>query len=264
MGERMSSPFPGMDPFIEDRLVWSDFHSDLAGEIRAQLNRRIRPRYFAALLPYVTYEVIGISATKPHGVRPDVGVLRSASDGSSPAVTLVADPPQAVSMTEIELPLEVMSIEVRQVGTARLVTAIEILAPLNKKRNHEARSDYLRKRRELLRSQTHFMEIDLLRGGERTPLDPPVAPASYYVSLSRVEARPRLDVWTMHLDSRLPRVPIPLADPDPDVIVDLGEVVSTVYERGGYDARIDYSQPVPPPVLTDGESAAVRKILFKP
>ncbi len=224
------------------------------------LNRKIRPNYFAALTPYVTYEVIEISTSKLYGVRPDVGIVRTGSGLLPTSATAVMDPPLAESSTELEMPLELMSIEVRQVGTDRLVTAIEILSPVNKQRNHEARIDYLRKRRDLIRSQTHFIEIDLLRGGERTPLDPPVASAPYYVSLSRVDDRPRLPVWPIQLSDRLPRFPVPLADRDPDVIVDLQEVVNSVYERGGYDARIDFP-PVPPPALSESNSRIVNKIL---
>ena len=40
----MSSPFSGMDPYIEDPEVWGDFHSDLAAEIRTELNRQLQPR----------------------------------------------------------------------------------------------------------------------------------------------------------------------------------------------------------------------------
>ena len=29
----MTSPFPGMDPYIEDHGLWPDFHSKLIGEI---------------------------------------------------------------------------------------------------------------------------------------------------------------------------------------------------------------------------------------
>ncbi len=180
----MKSPFPGMDPYIEDRLIWSDFHSGLADELRASLNRKIRPGYFATLTPYVTYEAIEISTSKAYGIRPDVGVLHTGSGSlaMSGTANAIMDPPQAESTTTLEMPLELMSVEIRQVGTDRLVTAIEILSPVNKQRNHEARIEYLRKRRELLRSQAHFMEIDLLRVGERTPLDRPVPDAPYYVS----------------------------------------------------------------------------------
>ena len=257
----MNSPFPGMDPYIEDRLIWSDFHSDLAGEIRARLNAKIRPAYVAVLTPYVTYEVIEISSSRLQSIRPDIGVLKSDPFAPAGSATMSLDPPHAESSTELEMPLELMSIEIRQVGTDRLITAIEILSPVNKQRNHEARIDYLRKRRELLRSQAHFIEIDLLRGGERTPVDTPVPDAPYYVSLSRVQRRPKLEVWTIHFDSRLPRIPVPLAEGDRDVGVDLGEVVASVYERGGYDARIDYQLRVPPPALTAEQAKVIKKIL---
>jgi hypothetical protein len=55
--------------------------------------------------------------------------------------------------------------------------------------------------------------------------------------------------------------PVPLADRDPDVVVDLGEIVASVYERGGYDARIDYAQPVPPPPLSAAQAAYVEALL---
>jgi hypothetical protein len=33
----MTSPFPGMAPYIEEPEVWSDFHGGLAGEMRASV-----------------------------------------------------------------------------------------------------------------------------------------------------------------------------------------------------------------------------------
>ena len=53
----MPSPFPSMDPFIESRRIWSDFHLDLAAEIRAHLNAQIQPVYYATAVTYVTYDV---------------------------------------------------------------------------------------------------------------------------------------------------------------------------------------------------------------
>ena len=50
---------------------------------------------------------------------------------------------------------------------------------------------------------------------------------------------------------------------DPDVIVDMQEVVASVYERGGYDARIDYAAPVPPPKLSKVEAEVVARVLKK-
>src|SRR5437870_13636944 len=67
----------------------------------------------------------------------------------------------------------------------QLVTVIEVLSPVNKRPSHEAYLAYQRKRRDILRSEVHLLEIDLLRGGERPPLERPVPPAAYYVVLSR-------------------------------------------------------------------------------
>src|SRR5215467_11302534 len=69
---QMSSPFPGMDPYIEDPEVWSDFHGGLADEMRAQLNSVLQPRYVARLTPRVTYDIIEVAERR--NVRPDVGI----------------------------------------------------------------------------------------------------------------------------------------------------------------------------------------------
>ena len=68
----MPSPFPGMAPYIEAPDIWSDFHGDLAAEMRAELNRALQPRYVARLTPHVTYDIVEIAAR--HDIRPDIGV----------------------------------------------------------------------------------------------------------------------------------------------------------------------------------------------
>src|SRR5712691_5875966 len=163
---QMPSPLPGMDPYIEAPDIWSDFHGDVAAEMRAELNRVLQPRYVARLTPHVTYEM--------------------------------------------DVPLRLYTVEVRETDTMRLVTAIEILSPVNKRPSHEAYHDYRRKRRALLRSTTHLLEIDLLRGGERPRLVHPVPCAPYYVALSRVDRRPYVEVWPIQLWEKLPVLPVPL------------------------------------------------------
>jgi hypothetical protein len=73
------------------------------------------------------------------------------------------DPPLARSTVPLEVPLRLANVEVREAGTDTLVTAIEILSPMNKRPGRE-RQKYLRKRRELLRSEVHVIELDLWRG----------------------------------------------------------------------------------------------------
>jgi hypothetical protein len=165
------------------------------------------------------------------------------------------------SEVSLEMPLRLVSVEIRQTDTLELVTAIEVLSPVNKRPGHEAYSEYLRKRRELLRSAAHLLEIDLLRGGQRPPLETDVPEAPYYVTLSREERRPTVEVWPIQLGEELPVIPVPLLAPDPDAPLDLSAAVAAVYERGGYADLIDYSQSPPPPKMETADSDLVDEVL---
>ena len=161
----------------------------------------------------------------------------------------------------MELPLRLFTVEVLRAGELELVTAIEILSPVNKQRRHEARAEYLRKRRELLRSAAHLIEIDLLRAGLRPPLDAPVPPAPYYITLSREERRPCVDVWPIQLADTLPTIPVPLAEPDPDVLLDLSAAVAAVYRarRLRHADRL-FAAPAPASPLRSGVRMAGRAV----
>src|SRR5262245_34325750 len=41
----MPSPFPGMDPYLEEPGLWPDVHHGLISEMQAVLNRLLRPKY---------------------------------------------------------------------------------------------------------------------------------------------------------------------------------------------------------------------------
>lgn len=255
----MPSPFPGMDPYIEGAAVWPDFHNNLATEIQAQLNRLIQPRYYAALTPFVSYELLGIG--QPRRRLPDVGIIEAQPGWrESAAAPMIAEPP-VESQVLVETPVRLYRVQVFLTESQELVTAIEILSPANKRRTSEGRDEYFHKRREILASAAHLLEIDLLRGGERPPLERPVPVAPYYVVLSRAERRPTVAVWPIQLEDRLPILPVPLVQPDPDVPLDLGVALASIYERGAYALRLDYSQSPPPPPLSDADTAWVDKLL---
>jgi hypothetical protein len=114
-----------MDPYIESPALWSDFHNDLASEIRAQLNRCIQPRYFARLTPYVTYEVVEIGQVQ--GVRPDVGVRHLQPLSGEPQASVATMVPAPVeSLVALEIPLRLHRVEIRTTAAQQLVTVIEI------------------------------------------------------------------------------------------------------------------------------------------
>jgi len=242
-----------MDPYIESPELWADFHGNLAPEIQGRLNPLIQPKYVARLTPYVTYEVVEIGETRR--IRPDLGVWHvPALPGGAQAGAAVITPPKAESRVPLEIPLTLNRVQIRTTADQVLVPVIEILSPLNKRPTHEAFAEYRPKRRDLLRSAVHLVEIDLLREGERPPLDAPIPAAPYYVLLSRADMRPKVEVWPIQFAEPLPVVPVPLLEPDPDVPLDLGGAVQAVYERGGYASQIDYRRPPPAPPLAPGEA----------
>ena len=101
--------------------------------------------------------------------------------------------------------------------------------------------EYRKKRQKLLSGTAHFMEIDLLRVGERFPVAGPLPSVPYFVFLSRANRRPRVEVWPIPLDQPLPGVPVPLLPGDSDVALDLQRAYQTVYELFGYDQAADHS-----------------------
>ena len=188
----MASPFPGMDPYLEGD-DWTSFLTYLATEIARQLTPLLRPRYVA--LPEKRFDVVEEGSLAIESMDPDVGVAGAASAAGESAAPMVAAPYLLRTVMEERAPHT--WIEIRDRAERRLVTTIEILSPWNKRGS--GRDEYLDKRRKLRHSASHLVEIDLLRGGRRLPMRDPLPPASYYVFVSRAEARPVVEVWPVAL-----------------------------------------------------------------
>ena len=68
-------------------------------------------------------------------------------------------------------------------------------------------------------------------------------------------------VWPIQLDDPLPVVHVPLRQPDPDVPLDLGSAVATVYDLGAYDVQLDYDKDPPMPKLSREQATWVKQLL---
>lgn len=246
----MEPPFPGMDPYLETPSLWPDVHAALALALRSQLQRQISPRYAAVLVPYTAFETIDVTTTR--AVVPDIGVVER-DQTPQPTAGVAIAPAPLTGLTTLDLPTRYSRIEIRTLSDETLVTAIEILSPVNKRAGADGAEAYDRKRRELLRSEAHLLEIDLLRAGRRPSLATPLPPDPYFVFLSRVERRPQIDIWPLNLPDPIPLLPVPLRTPDGDVPIDLGRALHEIYRDARYDLRIDYRQNPPAPELPPDE-----------
>lgn len=258
----MASPFPGMDPYLEDRSRWSGFHHSLAEEIKGALNAQIGPKYYAEVEIHTVFEEITVASSKT--IYPDVGVFEpNVSSPTSSSATVTASSAGATTNAVIApAPVQrlisakqnkLRSVRVYVTETDELVTSIELLSPYNKR--GKGLTEYRRKRSKLLNSLIHLVEIDLLRGGKRPGrevLNPPLENADYVLLVNRSQEgdNPRLsEIWPVALNEPLPLLPIPLSAPDTDAVLDLKAAIDALYTRSGYAWRIDYQQPVPPPKL---------------
>jgi hypothetical protein len=202
----MPSPFPGMDPYLDDPTIWPDSHNSLASRIRDALNASLPESYYAQL-----------------EVRSEIGLC---------SVEILLD----------DEPVALCSVDVRDARTHQVVTLIEILSPSNKRPGAD-RDNFLQKRAEILQSDASLVEIDLLRTGTRLWTHPEVTrrlgaltPApDYLVLVNRAWTRGpdfRLQAFPVSLIDALPVVPVPLRKDEEEIRLDLQYVFQQVYDSG--------------------------------
>jgi hypothetical protein len=246
----MPSPFPGMDPYLEDPGLWPDVHHRIISIASDYIAERVAPKYYVSI-----EERVYISGQDDPGrsvMIPDVRIAarpgwedRPFEPGGGTAVG-VAEPIVVTTLFEDEIyesRVEIVDRERRQV-----VAVIEVLSPANKVLGSRGRVSFEEKREEVMHSPSHFVEIDLLRGGEGVRTRETLPPCEYLVHLSRNSKRPKALAWPIRLSQRLPVIPIPLNAGDPDARLDLQAVLTTAYDRAHYDDSINYTREPNPPL----------------
>ena len=257
----MPSPFPGMDPYLEHPEIWPGVHLLLVAALAESLSPQLRPKY-AVSVEVRMYETSGAQSLLV-GI-PDVSIQRSDRDTDGQAVPVaVSTPPSQPLKVTLPIPetLRQGYLEIREVATKAVITAIEILSPVNK-RPGKGRQTYERKRECVLRSATHLVEIDLLRSWK--PMLPLATQnASHYrILVSRGNHRPSADLYTFNLQDAIPSFTLPLQRGDLEPNIDLQVLLNNIYDRAAYDLKVDY-QTVPMPTLSETDSTWANALLSK-
>src|SRR4051794_21166385 len=131
-GLLMPSPFPGMDPYLEQ--FWGDIHArliiygcdQLQGHLPQNLRARVQERVF-----------VDAPETGERDVYPDLRVVergRGQTTITTPRGEVAVAQPLILHLTTIE-PVTETFIEIIDIGSGRrVVTVIEVLSPANKRR----------------------------------------------------------------------------------------------------------------------------------
>ena len=162
----MKSPFPGMDPYLENSELWPAVHNRLIVAIADELVEHLSEKYRVEIEKRTYFGdedgvLVGI---------PDVAVATRKTAQVTDTGAVLALPVEPEQVT-VPMTAEVNEryLEIREVATGRVVTVIELLSPKNK-RSGEGRVAYERKRNQILSSTTNLVEIDLLMGGRPFPM----------------------------------------------------------------------------------------------
>jgi hypothetical protein len=245
-----------MDPYLENPALWPGLHNWLIAALADSISADLPSQYFVAL-----EERVHIASAPPSGPSgiPDLAVIASDRGGYSNGTSggHAAEAPgggvQVLTAT-VPVPEQIREtyLEVRDLPSGDVVTALEVLSPWNK-RPGEGRRVYEEKRARTLGTATHLVEIDLLRGGMPPLIYVPGAsgdgalPGDYRVLVARAGQRPDATLYAFSIRDPIPRFPVPLRPGDQDVSVNLQSVMHSLYDRARFALRIDYrADPVPP------------------
>jgi Protein of unknown function (DUF4058) len=235
----MASPFPGMDPYLEDPACWRDFHQTFIGCWREAVADQLPESYHARL-----DESINLVQMSPEVIKliyPDIALTRkkrAPRSKSAKGGTLLLEPVTLVN--EFLEEVRQTRIEILHRPNRSLVAVLEMLSPANK--TGDGFQEYRAKRKAVLQQKVHLVELDLLVGGNRVSFVEPLPEGDYFAMISRANKRPDCEVYSWTVRQPLPTIPIPLKTPEADVLVDLSKVFQVAYERGRYAGELFYGQ----------------------
>jgi hypothetical protein len=259
-----------MDPYLESPAWFPDLHAGLIFLMKETLQQSLPAPYYAQSGQRVWLEYTNRYA------EPDVEVVRSAgasrkrNRGTAVLAEARGPAPLVVTIETVEhgpFKENYLEIRARKGKEIRVVASIEVLSPSNKRVGHPSREKYLEKQQETLSSQTHLIEIDVLRGGTHTaavPRDLVAAQAGhfdYLVSVHRFDRPKDFLVYPFTLANRLPAITIPLLTGDPDVSLDLAVIFERAYDAGPYAREIVYGKDKIVPRLKPDQARWVSSVL---
>lgn len=221
----MPSPFPGMDPYLEEEGLWPVFHHQLVLCLYQILTPGLVDRYRARIVQrsYITEQALFTSVVREEHQED--------------------------------------CIEIRQRTDNKLVTLVDLVSPANKV-SDAGRKAYLTTRTEARTGGANLVELDLVLQGQPT-LEysrDGLPDWDYAVTVTRSTQPERYEIYTATLQKRLPRFRMPLAADDRDTVLDLHTAFTRCYDQGGFQGKINY-QKDPATSLSDDDRRWLQELL---
>lgn len=239
----MNNPFPGMNPYLENPVFWAELHHRLITAIADAIEINIPPQYRVAIeqRTYLSDDSNSVSV----GI-PDISVFSKVAPQHSSSTTQLSISEGITVMMPMPENVTESYLEIQEIATGFVVTTIEIISPKNKKAG-EGRKAYERKRKKVLASLSHLVEIDLLRSGKPMEIVGEKPIGDYYIIVSRSDTRPKAKLHAFPVQQPIPSFQLPLQSEDIEPILDIQSLLNSIYNRARYHLAIDYNlEPVPP------------------
>lgn len=135
----MPSPFPGMDPYLEDPA--RDFHTRFLVALADTVEPRVAPQFEVSIEERVYVSQTGLAS--PQRFVPDLIVTRPAERALAPTTVGssggVVSPSVLVERISDE-EIRERYLEIRDARSQRVVTIIELLSPSNKQSGSASQS----------------------------------------------------------------------------------------------------------------------------
>lgn len=244
----LHSPFPGMDPYLEEPALWPGVHSRLINMLSDMLTEQVIPHFVVRIEERVY--ITDATPQERQAIVPDLHLLRTPLPAQGTEPTALITPPLILERMSEPVILD-RYLTIRDARSREVVTTIEILSPFNKTPGSQGATAFRRKRDAVMQSPTHWIEIDLLRSGER-PTE--VAGLGAYYTLLKRGDQDRIEVWPISLRDLLPTIAVPLTPDFPDLPLNLQTALEQVYRRGAFALDLDYSRPAPSPALNAADA----------
>ncbi len=224
----MPSPFPGMDPYLEDAQHWKVFQQQFVAGLYHVLLPGLVDRYRARI------------------------AMRS----------YTLEMPLFTSV--IREPHDEPFVEIRERSDGRLVTLIDVVSPMNKTTG-TGRDAYLATRSLVESQRASALEIDLITHG--TPMldysRDALPEHDYTFTVTRGHVPGKFEIYTATVQKRLPKFKLPLAQDDRDTMLDLQDVFRRAYDLGSFGKTVAYDNPLPASVTLSDVNRAWVEILLK-